>query len=460
MSSKPISLPVFDLAACMDLASSPEALRLRQRRSEHTETSLAAAATAYVESARARGIAPDYWFVPCHEQSLANMAQSSSSLGKHSRSTHRIAGPMFCFMKGSRAAKALGIFSDAGCSPWTAEYHHSLTVTTTLHANEMAHLIFHGDLAQASRSKVLPAALKLVPSSRAPDFFTAILRTYASDTAKSSKTSKGVLGGADKAARNIAVLLDSCSEDFLGLARRLDQQNNDPLGSCLLQASDLLKDARERLVAKLDKAVDNSGAAFNPEQLKKSLAPHQKSRMLAVNMLCREFPHDDELITACFETIDWLVHKPLVASLQLGYENSLMGSALRSGSTGALAFLERINANVWLASAQADEANACLWVSRIRGRPPLGSPDPNLIRVARMLLLGAWLDGHDEPKLHCCKLADLAQTSSLSDPDSAALRELRAEMERQTLADFIDTPNADSDRQGGSAREPRRACSL
>jgi hypothetical protein len=404
------------------LLSTPEARAVRAAFGSSTEAEMAQVVTAYIAKAQDLGANPLFWSVPRDANPHALSLNTNTRL------------PVFSLLaQAPHAVKALGLLSAAGASPWlewtrdALDWHGPQTlVRYALGMNRGG--------SQSSRKHFLAAASSTALAARdhgahIDTFIHLLVLNYDLLVKKSSKTAKGVLGPADKQARDVAATLNACEAPLRALAAGL----GDAAQSAALEAA--LTDAKERLAVKNDKV----GASVNPDKVKNSLSPERRLRLGSLMALCRDHAHDESLIALAFADTQWLSQEPMAASVRFGREGSLFYAALRGGSREALQGLEKAGANVWLAAAQHGQANACVWAMESLSQ---NHPDFDVAPLARMLMVGAWLDGAPDPKARCETLAGEALAQITARRHGAALiiqrcQALRSLIERQGLDDLI-----------------------
>lgn len=322
--------------------------------------------------------------------------------------------------------EAVEIFVDAGANPWISLMTYSSSFPGELEdypqgPEAIGRLIFGATARAGMRSLLLKSAL-LTLDLAPKHALKALLEAYQLAVEPSSKTAKGVMGSADKLAKSACETLLSRRSELAAAAQTPAQAK---------AAAGALADATERLAAKKD-----ASAAVDPAKLKKQTSPERRSRIAALLSLVCGFPQETDLISAAFATAPWLAETPMLASVSFSRGSlSLVQAALRFGCAPALEALEAMDANIWLAAAQAGEGNACRWAIG-----ELGPGDGEAVeRVSRMLMRGAWLDGSKEPKERCLALCrELSAGSRAYGYESST--QFLAAMERESLEDIISGP--------------------
>lgn len=402
----PLVTPNDFLRGMQRLAASPAAKILVSE--APAASAIRKAATDYIAAAQASGLPPDLWRV-------------ERRVGV--RHVYLVAPLAYFWQSGSGQprADALLALAQGGCSPWSVG--PSLTPSGATIEDGGSYRLNPGQLTRflaAGDSPTRRAYLKIIlADSLTPERFAQELVTlYQSAVSQSSPTAKGVLGPADKAAKAFSSLLVACETEILA--------STIP-GAASLKT--IARDAKKRLAVKQEAPL-----IADPEALKKSLSPEQKARLSLLILILRQQPKDAQIIEACLEATPWIKGNPDLACVALP-KGSLLAQALEAGSPAALSWLEKAGSNMWLASAQAGQANACLWAAFNLHNLPDGE---DLSPIARMLLRGAWLDGRPDPKESCVRLATSAvealRKSYKHSPQLAErARELLAAIERATL---------------------------
>lgn len=391
------------------LETDPVSLALMSALRRVDEKILGAAAEAYVERARELGASSSKWRVDKDRINDARYAHGDNW-----------AGPLPSLMRGVKRIAAVKALCAAGANPWGKKFKQENKEWQFSSAEEMAYLItYQHDIPAAIRTALFPVALLHVPESAVKEFTEELLLGYQACTSDSSKLSAGVLGAKDKQARDAAKLWVE-NED--GLRRLAGKASSDTLAK--MEKS--LVDAAERLLAKNSKA----NLAMSPAKMKKSMTETELRRIGALSTLLTQFGRDDPLIEAAFGVTDWLEEKSMALALRLPHHGCLMYQAMTMGSLPAMRAIESAGANIWLASAQLENANACDWAAR----SAQCQDDEMLTIIARMLLNGAALNGAADPKSYCVELAQkaVAQSAQSSVRDRAS--QLLARLEAFHLA--------------------------
>lgn len=231
------------------------------------------------------------------------------------------------------------------------------------------------------------------------------------------------LGRADQAAKAICSIVAACEPEFLAASQRPGWG----------AASSILADAQELLLFH-----KKPSAKLNPDALRNSLTEEQTSRLRSLSSLARQGWKDEGLLLAGLEASPWLKEQPAFACLSIYKYPSVVAACFSAGYAASLAWLERAGADLWLASAQDGQPDACAWaVGRLHQLPR----DADLAPIARMLLRGAWLDGAPEPKARCVKLASAAADQlalrARAASEEARARSLISIMETMAIEEII-----------------------
>ena len=432
------------LAQAFALARSPEAIEIRKGWRRISEERLLELTQALVAKAKSQNADPLAWCIPSRVDG-SGMAAVGQPMGL-----------FHMLMPGPRTGKALAFLAQEGASPWAVSI--SQLNGGQVSWQDGAQIVSYGlglgrggNLNTQKRSLKAAAETALEAAKQgAGRFIPFLVASYEALCKRSSKTAKGVLGPAEKQARDSASSLVFAETALTALADSL----GDAEGAKSLRAA--LADAKERLAAKHDKA----GAAVNPEKLKKQLDGERRDRLGALMALCKSHARDEQLIGLAFDATDWLAAEPMAASLRFGRDGSLFHAALAGGSRSALAGLEKVGANIWLAAAQHGQANACMWAAE--SIPWRADDSFDLSPLARMLLVGAWLDGSDDPKARCLDLAREAREEAAKQPYRGdrigkLCQILETLIERQTLDEIV---AQFQDQLGEDVAAPKRARSL
>lgn len=419
------------LAAMNRLAATSEAKALRRARSfEGAEDYFEQAAKLYVEKAKALGLSPALWTTLCPEDLCGPWAPYSGDVAKEV-----LHGAFSQLMGGPNTSRALAVLMEAGASPWLARLPKN--ASQEQREKEPSHedsqwqqagrsawinpwVLAEGALSKSQalgmglRPHPFPAAIKsrkiiLEAAVRAAGEFPSqsgwveeVAKAYKQATAGASATSKGILGYSDRDAKDAAGIV-------LSLAAAL---KDDPCQ----EGQAMLVHAAGLWAAKTDKA----NASLDPRKVIRDLPDDKRRRLQAIATLLSTFPEDPEAGSILIAGTPWLKESPELASLSippsktkgaaLDGHSSLLALVLSTANAPALAELEKARANIWLAAAQSGEANAPRWAMekwmfaerRWRSGDGGGHAGQGL---ARMLLLGAWLNGAADPRAACMEQA-------------------------------------------------------
>lgn len=476
------SIDDAELAAMNSLAATSEAEALRRSRSfEGAEDFFEQAAKGYVEKAKTFGLAPELWTTLCPEDLCGPWDAYSGDV-----ETGVLHGVFSQLMEGPNTSRALAVLMEAGASPWLGRLPKDASQEqrerAPSHADSRGPLAGHSawaspwviaeavsknsSLGMGLRRHPFPAALrsrKIVleaavrGATKLPSqsgWIEELAKAYGRATESASATSKGVLGHADREAKDAAGIV-------LSLAEALNGSPN-PAGQAMLAQ------AAQMWAAKTDKG----NASLDPKKIIRDLSEDKRRRLEAIAMLLSTFPEDPEAASVLIEQTPWLKLSPELASLsippskELGLDGhrSIVALALNTANAPALAQLEKARANIWLAAAQGGDANAPRWamgqwtLGEIRGRTCKGSGDAGDagMALARMLLLGAWLNGAADPKMACI---DQAREAALSvqgqgERERAFASAMISSLEREELSLLLGEPLPEA------SLAPRRSRSL
>lgn len=441
MNAPAISLPLPPLAPwaavswkrCEALANSDQALDLARLLAESAgpEATMQewreTAGRAYLQKARELRLPPSAWALPA----LAPGA---------SRARKRRAAPIGALLRllcsGQSAPELEAALLEAGATPWVAEISPSSSSpwARELSADPEAILSLCFDRDSAQRLPVERLAARLyralqscaadqINRSGGPAFVAALANRYARMSAKIDPGSPGCLGPEDWLGKKIAQVILVCEGPLLAAERGFEPA----------AAPALLSEARSLYrfkSAALPEAVD-------PQLIRKSSSAETIRQARELSDLISLNPDNAPLIQAAFNDARSLT--PGAACLlwpgnpgswiQLP---SVMESALMAGSDPALSALAELGANIWLASAQHSEPNACAWTLRRASRVPLS--ESAMADLARLLIDGAWITGRSDPVAHCVSLARAA-----CEPDAQRFvieraNRLTAGLEREALS--------------------------
>lgn len=461
-----------DIAA---LAKLHELHELQHSSSGSTEKSNTHLARAFLEKARALNLPPELWFC------WINFDRSGYSEG------------LFGLMQKRHMQGALSVLIGAGASPWPLYLSHPDSRLTSyglapigaswsephggkvdvhfIQPSDIARLIFPSwsiEVAMASRRFALASALdtlSFAPSASAATFLHELLKAYRAATADSSSTSPGLLGSADKSAK-------ACAELMVGHAKAIEQACTNFKPSLVSLARDYALDAQTRLRVK----TSQSDTAFNPALLKRNISASQCSRLRSLLLLTERCDEDGEALVALLDATPWLVEHPQVLCVKNRGSHQVAFMALVHARPEILTRMETLGCNLWLASAQSSEGNACRWVAETLGaglRYHQNSPaaiaagtvkkaryQACLAPLSRLLVYGAHLDGATDPVEHTVLKIDealsapsakFARTESIKN----TLLTLRSLTESLALSDLLAARAYDA--APGARPKPKRS---
>lgn len=376
--STPPQLAPAAFKAMSALGSCDAAQTLLRARSD--ARSMRSAASEFIATAKASGLPPDRW-------TLCERYDWGSLLTPPLRHFFDLAeyAPA---RAGSAVADAALALSEAGCSIWSPAWdyaHRQARQRSSGGSHLMAHFILHRVPTPLGR---LYLQLSLLDPLSPPDFNRGLEQAYRAGIHGSSKFSRGILASHDKRAAAVCSTLCSAEPELLKACQRPGWQG---LGA-------LLEDAKARLASKRQPPLITS-----PQALRSSLSPGQRASLRSLSGMISRAKPDDALALAALESADWLKTEPNLACLSLGEElPSLFAQAMIHGRMPIIEWMERSGANIWLASAQHDDADACLWAAPFIARLPASA---DIAPIARMLLRDAWLEGSPNPSERCLELS-------------------------------------------------------
>ena len=469
------------LAAMNSLAASDEARALCKERSvPGAEDFFEKAAKRYVEKAKSIGLDPALWSTRCPADLCGPWGKYSSD--KDNGALH---GAFSQLMGGPNTARALEVLMEAGASPWLGRLPQDASAeqrakepsaSDSKGVSTRSAWIASWVLAEAAMSKnpglgdslrphpfstaikarkiILEAAVRgAAKFASQSGCIASVAEAYNRASQRASATSKGILGYADREAKEAAGIV-------LSLSKALE-------GSDILAGKQMLAAAAALWEAKTDK----SNAAFDPAKIIRNLPEDKRERLQAIATLLAKFPADPEPAAMVLEGTHWLKEQPELASLfipasktsQHEGHSSILSLVLSAGNAPALASLERAGANIWLAAAQDGEANAPRWAISKWGNAPrrqgLGTSGEGGIELARMLLMGAWLSGEADPRAACLEKAREAASDRAGSGRKSEVftHAVMASLEREELAGMMGEAIPPSE---SAAPAPKRRMSL
>lgn len=243
---------------------------------------------------------------------------------------------------------------------------------------------------QQNYLKAALAPLDNMPESTAIHCFEKILSRYEQSLEGITVNRPGILGIEDQNALINSRLLIEFEEDFKKVAASLGQ------GSRPLQA--LINTAKNLVTIKESPALE----AFDPEALKKQLSDKQLTRIRTLGFVQNECEQDDEALSLLIEGSRWIESMPQVLAIPFKGK-SFIHYAILTHSEIAINWIEKVGANIWLASAQAGVENAAEWciTSQVKFRDASAKRETkimeNLGQWGRILAYGAHLNGIENP---------------------------------------------------------------
>lgn len=157
------------------------------------------------------------------------------------------------------------------------------------------------------------------------------------------------------------------------------------------------------------------------------------------------------------EQATYLTQHPSIASLAI-QNYSLIEVAFQNGNVPLIKHLDRLGANLWLASYQGVEPNPVSWLCdliecsslRSANEGQVSSVQDEVLEVGTsMLLKGAWLSGATDPVEQCLKMASdvIARYKEDSvDPYVMIARKIRVLIEKNALNEFVKLESSDNQR--------------
>lgn len=364
------------------LAIKPLAKRLSQPVS--SAAALLRQTRAYIAAAQETGAPPETWMVE----------------RQRSGSYSWISPPLFCFYNalhnGSGHAKAAEALLTAGCSLWARSLRVSFSDGEgdyePLSSDTLAGYIMCGSDSDL-RSILLRAAL--TDPSAPKSFIPALRRAYEDEVFRASPH-PGVWSSWDERARLASSFLIAFEPELLAASQREGGGG----------ARIILNDAKKRAAAKL------APSPFDVSELERSLTIERRARLESLALLISERRRDDpEAASLLLEATPWLKETPNLACLPLSDKPSLFATALSSGSSPILEWLERAGANLYMAAAQSNCDDGLEWVlQRLPFYPAKAPAGFDFGPLGRMLFNGARALGPRAPA------QVLKAVAKLSDP--------------------------------------------
>lgn len=399
------------------LRSSAEAKELSAPWSGSTEARNEQRVLDLIGRANALAVPPRFWFV-------------SSGLSHGRRSL------LYSLLRQRHCQAAVKALVRAGASIWPVDLAEGGRASF-MNPVEVALMSFATDEFPRARCRACLAGALWGVSALDPAFFSALALAYRDARSGSSATSLGVLGQADQRAKSCSQILASQAG-----ALRSACAEHCPGSSAAVEA--LLAEGALVLAAKARPAE----ATFDPEKLKKSLAPAQRARLRSLLALAESHEDDEDGLCSLMAATAWLAAQPQALCLRLRSKPSVAQLVLRSSSGAALRMLDALGSNLWLASAQAGEPNACLWAANemvfglqfIGAIRSLDRTRACLAPLARMLAYGAHLDGSPDPVGHAAQKAreaSLANHGYLHEQVAPLFDQLISLIEALALGDIL-----------------------
>ena len=246
----------------------------------------------------------------------------------------------------------------------------------------------------------------------------------------------GVMGARDRDAKRSAQILIACGAHLTALALTPETQTH-------LAAS--LAHARTYVETK------SKPASFDPAKYKKALTAEKRERLISIMTLASRSNVDDAASAYLILGTPWLAEEPNALSVGIKSHPSVFTTDISLGSTQTLAAIESLGANIWIASAQQGDSNACHWaaqltISFLRNSPFMAS-------IARMLAYGAHLDEATDPVQYA--LDKLAEAQKLGAPQLICER-LKSDIESIAFTQLLADSEEDAKDRAEEAARPRR----
>jgi hypothetical protein len=445
------------------LSGSQEAEDVRESRYGITEAESLAKAQAYIALAKSLGVPGIYWFQASLKSQYNHYYNRRSLLSQILTRAHW-QGAIKALAAAGASIWPISITQDdkGSAAPASNPKNSSSATLECSSAEDVARIIFDTDsLSLGSCKAALSCSLadfSKLPSHIHSHYFTALAEAYQRATSTSSATSLGSLGRADKRAK-------SCAEIVMAHAPRLRALADEPQRSAADKTliESLIVDATARLDAKNRK----NEAVFHPDALKKSLTDSQKTRLKTLAIVLDDCPEDEAAALLLIDDCPWLVGSAQALCIKRGGGSSIAQCALRARALSTLEKIDQLGGNIWLASVQAGQSNACFWaVSEMLGgigyrdeKTGLDCARACLPTVARMLAYGALLDGAADPVAHAVAKTTEAMTHNgvyREEDMRMILADLRSRIEALALSDLLQGREAETGHPTPSARQRSR----
>lgn len=268
------------------------------------------------------------------------------------------------------------------------------------------------------------------------EFLKHLCDKVASEAGASLQGANGILGERDRAAKRCAQIFIALEKDLEPLATSPEAQKH--LALAMTSARDLVE-------------TKSKAAAFDPAKYKKAISPEKRERLISIMGLAERSNVDDAAAAYLILGTPWLSDEPNALSIGIKSRACVLSHALTCGGTRTLDAIESLGANIWIASAQQGESNACLWGAYLISRLP---PESACIgSLARMLAYGAHLDGAGDPVQYA--LDKLAAARKSHAPE-LILDRIKAELESIAFTQLLAEREVDAKERAEEAARPRR----
>lgn len=368
---------------------------------------------------------------------------------------------LICSSLSSYSKEKTQICADAGINPWLVarrEYKNNNInngyAVDILAPAKMAQRILGGDdgaVCATRGASLIMASTALAQAGsfgaeHSAAFAKCLFECFETLSAQSMQGAHGVMGAADKRAKTAAEIL-------IEFATPITQAAGPALAA---QAAKTLAKAKALRDAKA------KPGAFDPAKYKKNMAPHKKERLISIMTLSERSGDDQGAAALLASATPWIAEEPHALCLPIKSHQAVLISSLARGDVTMIELAEKIGSNIWLASAQTGNSNACEML--INDHAHSISANPSLgIRLARMLALGAHWDGTINPVEHALSMLEASKTNrgyhyDASAPDQAKAA-LRAGLESISFEQLLKARELDAQEEQ-EAPPPRRRNSL
>ena len=363
-----------------------------------------------------------------------------------------------------RSSKAVQFLIDSGVDIWLG-YPDSAAMEKDIRENGKASMAYQ-PIAPSTLANLLACkppfanvtlqnrklAAKAIALTATPEQASKLLdhlgRALSESFARSSLTSVGVLGQADKEnATHAAVFAEFA--DLLAASGKISPER--PGLRKLLDECKIL----------MDKAKNKSKAAFSPEKTKKAATPEELGRIRAIGYLLENHPSDLRLIKFAFADSEFLRQKPEMMAIPLNKDIPLYFKALQrlrcDPSNELFELVASFNCNIWLCANQMRNSNAVALFGPYLCRD---CTDERLNTFCSELIKGAYLDNPENPKQTVADNAQKAFEASGNAAEKQFYQSVKARADAILLQDVLDKmlPSREASLQGAEpkAKGPKR----